>query len=45
MLRRLFTLPKAAPKGTAEEDVFALLAALPQFSIARAAQQPQPGDA
>lgn len=36
MLRRFFTFKTAAPKPS--EDVFALLSALPQFSIARVAQ-------
>lgn len=38
MLRRLFALKTTAPQP--EDDVLALLAALPQFSIARAAQRP-----
>lgn len=40
MLRRLFALKTATPQPSESEDVFALLAALPQFSIARAAQRP-----
>lgn len=38
MLRRLFALKSPAPQPTETRDVFAALANLPQFSIARAAQ-------
>lgn len=38
MLRRLFTLKPAAAHPPAPADVFAALTNLPQFSLARAAQ-------
>ncbi|MBY4893194.1 hypothetical protein KUL25_10495 [Rhodobacteraceae bacterium N5(2021)] len=38
MLRRFFTLKPAAPHPCAPADVFAALGNLPQFSLARAAQ-------
>ncbi|WP_461427991.1 hypothetical protein [Gymnodinialimonas sp.] len=38
MLRRLLSLKPAAPHPPAPADVFAALRSLPQFSLARAAQ-------